>query len=66
MEVRYVHGDVQKYVIVLLQIKFKGKTHVKAAVSSRLSYLLILGTDWLGFNNILGQCVGEALTLCCV
>lgn len=54
MEVRYVHGDVQKYVIVLLQIKFKGKTHVKAAVSSRLSYLLILGTDWLGFNNILG------------
>lgn len=59
VEVRCVHEDIHKYPIVLLQIKYKGKTHgVKAAVSLHLRHPLILGTDLLVFNNLLGQCVG--------
>lgn len=59
MEVRCVHGDIHKYPIVPLQIKYKRKMHnVKAAVSLCLTRPIILGTDWPGFNNILGHCVG--------
>lgn len=48
-----MHGDMHKYPLVALQIKFQGKTHrVKAAV---------LGTDWPGFKNLLEQCVGMHL-----
>lgn len=46
-EVRYVHGNINKYPIVPLEIK--GKTNrVKALVNSRLTHLIIPGTDWLG------------------
>lgn len=35
-----MHGDVHKYPIVLLQIKYKGKMHsVKAIVSTCLSQI---------------------------
>ena len=57
VEIRCVHGDIHRYPIVLVQIKYKGKTHsVKAAVSSRLAHPMILGTDWAGFNKLVGVC----------
>lgn len=50
-----MHGDVHKYPIVLLQIKYKGKMHsVKAIVSTCLTnynYMLYLGTVFPRFNN---------------
>ncbi|XP_026003826.1 uncharacterized protein LOC113009615 [Astatotilapia calliptera] len=59
VEVRCVHGDVHRYPIVPLLLKYKGKTHrVTAAVSPRLSHPLILGTNWPGFHQLLGQYAG--------
>lgn len=62
MEVKCVHGDVHRYSIVLLLLKFRGKMHrEKAAVSPRLSRPLILGTNWLGFHSLLEQYMGMRL-----
>ena len=59
VDIRCVHGDIHTYPVVLVEIQFKGKKHsVKAAVSSRLTHPLILGTDWPGFDRLVGQCVG--------
>lgn len=44
-----------KYPVVLVETKYRGKMHrIKAAVSSRLLYRLILGTDWPGFHRCVG------------
>jgi len=60
VNIRYVHGDIHKYPLVPVEIKFKGKTHkLKAAVSSRFTHPLILGTDCHRFSKLVGQCVGE-------
>ena len=59
VSIRYVHGDVRKYPIVPVEIYYQGKKHIiKAAVSSRLSHPLILGTDWTGFTQITKDLVG--------
>ncbi|XP_059210478.1 uncharacterized protein LOC131989303 [Centropristis striata] len=59
VDIRCVHGDIHRYPVVPVEIRFKGKKHsVKAAVSSRLTHPLILGTDWPGFDRLVGQCVG--------
>lgn len=49
MKVRCVHCDVLIYLLVLLEIKYKGKNHsAKAAASLRLTHSLILGRDLPG------------------
>ena len=59
VDIRCVHGDIHRYPVVPVEIRFKAKKHsVKAAVSSRLMHPLILGTDWPGFDKLVGQCVG--------
>ena len=59
VDIRCVHGDIHTYPVVLVEIQFKGEKHsVKAAVSSRLTHPLILGTDWPGFDRLVGQCAG--------
>ena len=59
MSIRCVHGDVHKYPIVAVEIRQQGKKHsIQAAVSSRLSHPLILGTDWVGFNQVTKDLVG--------
>ena len=59
VSIRCVHGDVHKYPIVPIEIHYQGKKHnIKAAVSSRLSHPLILGTDWTGFNQVTKDQVG--------
>uniref|UniRef100_A0A8P4KG28 Gypsy retrotransposon integrase-like protein 1 n=1 Tax=Dicentrarchus labrax TaxID=13489 RepID=A0A8P4KG28_DICLA len=59
VDIRCVHGDIHRYVVVPVEIRYKGKKHtVKAAVSSRLTHPLVLGTDWTGFNRLVGQCAG--------
>ena len=59
VSIRCVHGDVHKYPIVPVEIYYQGKKHIiKAAVSSRLSHPLILGTDWAGFTQITKDLVG--------
>lgn len=51
-EVNCGHGDLCKFPIVPLHIKFKGKMHtVKAADNSRLSHPLFLGTICQGCNT---------------
>ncbi|KAM4562630.1 uncharacterized protein PAE49_011040 [Odontesthes bonariensis] len=59
VDIKCVHGDIHRYPVVSVEILYKGKKHsVKAAVSSRLVHPLILGTDWPGFDKLVGQCVG--------
>ncbi|XP_051500808.1 uncharacterized protein LOC127409893 [Myxocyprinus asiaticus] len=54
VKVKCVHGDIHKNPVVTLTIKFQGKKHrVVAAVSSRLTHPLILGTDWPDFKVLL-------------
>ena len=61
VDIRCVHGDIHTYPVVLVEIQFKGEKHsVKAAVSSCLTHPLILGTDWPGFDRLVGQCAGGA------
>ena len=56
VSIRCMHGDVQKYPIVPVEIHYQGKKYyIKAAVSSRLLHPLILGTDWKGFNQVTNQ-----------
>ena len=51
--IRCVHGDEHSYPIVSVEINLQEKTHIiKAAVSTRLSHPLILGTDWPGFRQV--------------
>ena len=60
MRIRCAHGDIHKYPIVPVEIIFKGKKHrIKTAIHFLLKYPLILGTDWLGFDNLVRQCVLE-------
>ena len=59
MSIRCVHGDIHEYPLVPIKIHSRGKKHcLKAAVSSRQSYLLILGIDWTGFNQVTEDLVG--------
>ena len=59
VSIRCVHGDIHKYPLVPIEIHYRGKKHsLKAAVSSHLSYPLILGTDWAGFNQVTEDLVG--------
>ena len=51
--IRCMHGDEHSYPIVSVEINLQGQTHIiKAAVSTRLSHPLILGTDWPGFRQV--------------
>ncbi len=55
VRVRCVHGDVVKYLVVLLTIQFRGQKHkVEVAVNPRLRHPLILGTNWPAFKILLG------------
>ncbi|XP_051509646.1 uncharacterized protein LOC127415117 [Myxocyprinus asiaticus] len=72
VKVKCVHGDIHKYPVVTLTIKFRGKKHrVEAAVSSRLTHPLILGTDWPDFRVLLkgicadGSCVKMGRCVMC-
>ncbi|KAM9766884.1 uncharacterized protein ACNS7B_017333 [Menidia menidia] len=59
VDIMCVHGDVHRYPVVPVEIRYRGKKHsIKAAVSPRLAHPLILGTDWPGFDKLVGQCVG--------
>ncbi|XP_064177503.1 uncharacterized protein LOC135247687 isoform X1 [Anguilla rostrata] len=59
VSIRCVHGDLHEYPIVSVEIRCQGKKHkIKAAVSSRLSHPLILGTDWPGFRQAAGKVAG--------
>lgn len=50
-----MHGDIYKYPVVSLLLKFRGKMH-RVKVSP-----LILGTNWEGFHRLLGQYAGMQL-----
>ncbi|XP_057183752.1 uncharacterized protein LOC130550329 [Triplophysa rosa] len=55
VRVRCVHGDVVKYPLTVLPIKFRGKKHsVEVAVNPHLRHPLILGTNWPAFSKLLG------------
>ena len=59
VSIRCVHGDIHKYPLLPIKIHYRGKKHsLKAAVSSCLSYPLMLGTDWAGFNQVAEDLVG--------
>lgn len=59
VEIQCVHEDNYKYPIVPAGVKHMGKKHrVKAAFSSRLEHPLTMETDWPGFDNLLGLCLG--------
>ncbi|KAM9703301.1 uncharacterized protein ACNS7B_002035 isoform 1-T1 [Menidia menidia] len=59
VDIMCAHGDVHRYSVVPVEIRYKGKKHsIKGAVSPRLAHPLILGTDWPGFDKLVGQCVG--------
>ncbi len=52
---RCVHGDVVNYPLVPVSIQFRRKTHrMKVAVNFHPRHLLVLGTDWLAFTQLLG------------
>ncbi len=55
VRVSCVHGDVVKYPVMLLAIKFRGQKHnVEASVNPHLRHPLILGTNWPAFKILLG------------
>lgn len=59
MDIRCVHGDVHRNPVELVEIRHEGEKHrIKAVVSSSLVHPLILGTNWPGFNRLVGQWVG--------
>ncbi|XP_062418320.1 uncharacterized protein LOC134129059 [Pungitius pungitius] len=59
VRIRCVHGDIHEYPIVSVELRFKGKKYrIKVAVSSHLTHPVILGTDWAGFNTLMGQAAG--------
>ncbi|XP_073764991.1 uncharacterized protein [Danio rerio] len=60
IRVRCVHGDVIHYPLTAIDIQFRGKKHrVEVAVNPHLKHPLILGTNWPGFNRLLGVlCAG--------
>ena len=59
VDVRCIHGDIHRYPVVPVEIRYRGKNHrIQAAVSSRLAHPLILGTDWRGFSQLIGECGG--------
>lgn len=61
MEVKCVHGDLHKYPIVPLLLKYKGKMHrLKAAVSPRLSHPL--GHELAGVSSAVGAICRDAIT----
>jgi len=50
VRIGFIHGDLHDYPLVTLELRHQGKKHnVKAAVSSRLTCPLLLGTNRLGF-----------------
>ena len=52
-------GMSNSYPIVSVEINLQGQTHIiKAAVSTRLSHPLILGTDWPGFQQVVKDLMG--------
>ena len=59
VRIKSVHGDIHEYPVVPVEIWFKGKKYsTKVAGSSHLTHPLILGTNWAGFHDLVGQCVG--------
>ena len=57
--IRCVHRDEHSYPIVSVEINLQGQTHIiKAAVSTRLSHPLILGTNWPGFQQVVKDLMG--------
>ena len=73
--VKCVHGDIREYPMVTVEIRLRGKAYrVRAAVSPRLTHSLILGLDWGGFQQLVGDVSGvrarqvgicEACTVLC-
>ena len=58
VDIRCVHGDIHRYPVVPVEIRYKGKKHsVKAAVSSRLAHPLI---DLLSLFFKLGHHSGDS------
>ncbi len=61
VKVRCVHGEVVDYPLVPVAIQFPGKTHrMEVAVNSDFKHLLILGTDWPAFTQLLGILCADA------
>ncbi len=61
VKVRCVHGDMANYPLVPVSITFRGKIHrIEVAVNSHLKHLLILGTDWPAFTQLLGIVCADA------
>ncbi|XP_073790166.1 uncharacterized protein [Danio rerio] len=62
VRVRCVHGDIIHYPLTAIDIQFRGKKHrVEVAVNPHLKHPLILGTNWPGFNRLLGVlCAGAS------
>ncbi|XP_062415775.1 uncharacterized protein LOC134107852 [Pungitius pungitius] len=59
VKIRCVHGDIHEYPIVSVELRFKGRKYrIKVAVSSHLTHSVILGTDWEGFNTLMGEAAG--------
>jgi len=56
LEIRCVHWDIHEYTIVSADIRHRGGKH--NLVSSHLTQSVTLGTDWLGFDKLMGQAAG--------
>lgn len=57
VKVRCVLGDMHEYCLVAFTIKVQGQNHKKEAlVNLRLTYPLILGTNWPAFQTLRGLC----------
>ncbi len=55
VKVRCVHRDVVGHALMPVGIQFRGKKHsIKVTVNPHLRHLLILGTDWPAFSQVLG------------
>lgn len=64
VEVKCVHWDIHKCLIVPVEIRYWWKTkRQKAAVSTRLIHSLISWTDWPVIGRLMGQCVRVSLWL---
>jgi len=48
--IRCVHGDIHEYPIVSAEIR-----QMKVAFNSHLTHPVILGTDWPGFDKLMGK-----------
>ncbi|XP_077104493.1 uncharacterized protein LOC143757323 [Siphateles boraxobius] len=61
VKVQCVHGVVVSYLILPMEIQFRGQKHrVEVAVNPHLRYPLILGTNWPAFSKLLGYLCANA------